>query len=207
MGPTIIIPFRQRHAHLAKFLQHYRRVLKDPFFVIVEQSLAKPFNRGKLLNIGFLEHEERSDYFLFHDVDMLAQNPVDYSYTPHPTLFATNASQFNWKLPSPTYFGGVVGLSSRDYRLCNGHPNEFWGWGGEDNALYYSVLQAGLKPQHRPHRYFSLPHERSHPTGFDLNRLERARRPRLPEDYLANCKYTILKTHPFADGVKLTVSV
>jgi len=40
------------------------------------------------------------------------------------------------RLPYKTLFGGVEGFWSEHYRLINGFPNRFWGWGGEDDDLY-----------------------------------------------------------------------
>ena len=44
----------------------------------IEQADDKPFNRGKLLNVGYtLACDNGCDYFVFHDVDMLPED-VDY---------------------------------------------------------------------------------------------------------------------------------
>ena len=40
------------------------------------------------------------------------------------------------RLAYKTLFGGVEGFWSDHYRLINGFPNRFWGWGGEDDDLY-----------------------------------------------------------------------
>jgi len=34
-----------------------------------------------------------------------------------------------------SFLGGVISVSDKDFRKANGYPNNFWGWGGEDNAL------------------------------------------------------------------------
>jgi beta-1,4-galactosyltransferase 4 len=205
MKLAIIIPFRNRSQHLAKFLQHYRPKLPDAEFIIVEQSIHKQFNRAKLLNIGVLNTD--ADYYAFHDVDMLVQGPHDYSYPENPTLLATNASQFNWQLPFPEYFGGVVLFSRQDFVLCNGFSNNFWGWSGEDNEMYLRVLSCGLKILHRPHRYLSLPHPKSHPTGYDPFKMEQAKQPRKEDDGLSHCEYKILSETTIIGGKKILVEV
>jgi predicted glycosyltransferase involved in capsule biosynthesis len=202
---SIIIPYRNRAAHLAQFLKHYRPRLPKAEFLVIEQSIHKPFNRGLIKNIGALE--SKADYFLFHDVDMLAQGRIDYSYTEHPTHFATHASQFAWKMPHDKYFGGVVGFNRADFEKVNGYSNQFSGWGGEDDSLYYSVLANDLQIVSREHRYLSLPHPKDHPIGYDPVKMELAKRPRLADDGLNNCKYRIIGERQIPQGRIITVDI
>src|SRR5262245_39454385 len=108
---AVLVPYRDREAHLAEFVPHMRQFLSAqgiPFqIVIIEQADPKPFNRGKLLNVGFSLVKDEVDYVCFHDVDML---PIaaDYSYCETPTHLAAQVEQFGWDLPYPEYFGGVV---------------------------------------------------------------------------------------------------
>ena len=80
----VIVPYRGRPTHLRKFKDHITDYLKEKNIsfqlIVVEQSDSLPFNRGKLLNIGFLEAlKKRCDYLVFHDVDML---PLSVDYSP-----------------------------------------------------------------------------------------------------------------------------
>jgi hypothetical protein len=70
---AIIIPYRDRHEHLMAFVPYMESFIKGIKFniVLVEQADKKPFNRGKLLNIGF--SLSRSGWFCFHDIDMLPE--------------------------------------------------------------------------------------------------------------------------------------
>lgn len=205
MNLAIIIPYRNRSQHLAKFLQHYRPRLPAAEFIIVEQSIHKQFNRAKLLNIGVLN--TNADYYAFHDVDMLVQGAYDYSCPASPTLLATNASQFNWQMPFPEYFGGVVLFNKQDFIACNGYSNRFEGWGGEDNEMYNHLQSCGLEISHRPHRYLSLPHPKSHPTGYDPFKMEQAKQPRKDNDGLSHCEYKILSESKIIGGKKILVEV
>lgn len=72
---AIIVPYRDREDHLKEFIPHMNKYLPDAKIVIVEQADEKPFNRGKLLNVGFLETD--FFYYCFHDVDHL---PVSVPY-------------------------------------------------------------------------------------------------------------------------------
>lgn len=207
MNPIIIIPYRDRAAHLAKFLQHYRRLLPNAYYVIVEQTINGLFNRGMLLNIGFIQVEDKSDYFIFHDVDMLVQGIPDYSFTKNPTLLATNASQFNWQLPFPEYFGGVTGINREHFHLINGYPNDFWGWGGEDNAVYYALQAHGLPVIHRPHRYYSLPHMRLNAAGICPIKMQQAKQPRSKYNGLNGLKYAIKADRKILGGLHIVVEI
>ena len=42
------------------------------------------------------------------------------------------------------YFLRAVALSSKDFIRINGYSNTFYGWGGEDDDLYFRVSQAKL---------------------------------------------------------------
>jgi predicted glycosyltransferase involved in capsule biosynthesis len=202
---SIIIPYRNRASHLAQFLKHYRLRLPKAEFLVIEQSIHKPFNRGLIKNIGALNSQ--ADYFIFHDVDMLVQGKADYSYPEHPTHLATHASQFGWKMPQDKYFGGVVAFNRSDFEKTNGYSNQFVGWGGEDDSLYYSVLSAGLQIATREHRYLSLPHPKDHPTGYDPVKMEQAKQPRMPDDGLNNCQYSIVGERTLPQGRIITVDI
>jgi hypothetical protein len=36
---------------------------------------------------------------------------------------------------NPSYMGGVVSWNMNDYLKINGYPNNYWGWGGEDDEM------------------------------------------------------------------------
>jgi hypothetical protein len=88
---AIVVPYRDREEHLRVFLPHMKSYLDKQNVLhniyIIEQEFGKPFNRAKLLNIGFLEADSDCDYFVFHDVDMLPQN-VNYTLQ-HPQVSST----------------------------------------------------------------------------------------------------------------------
>lgn len=164
---SIVVPYRNREQHLAQFVPFMEEYLKGlsgygedfvPQILIVEQEDDKPFNRGKLLNVGFEESKD-CDYFCFHDVDML---PVSSDYSPvdAPTHMATEAEQFGWKLPFEWYFGGVTMFDKESFGKINGFANEYWGWGAEDDDLFARCSTMGIKTYRKPGRYRSLQHDR-----------------------------------------------
>lgn len=155
----LIIPYRNREEHLKKFIPHIQKFLKDfPYHLfIVEQTSEKPFNRGKLLNIGFKLAKSTCDYVCFHDVDMLPVT-ADYSFPEQPTHLATQVGQFAFEMPYPTYFGGVTLFNVTDFEKVNGFCNQYWVWGSEDDDLRARCENVGLKIVSRTGTYISLPH-------------------------------------------------
>jgi hypothetical protein len=142
----IIVPYRDRESHLEKFRDGINSYFKNNKIkyelIIVEQSDDKPFNRGKLLNIGFIKAKEMGcDYIVFHDVDMVPIE-VDYSYSEIPLHLATNFEleyDKSKNLQFDDYFGGVTMFGSETFERINGYSNLYWGWGFEDDDLLFRV--------------------------------------------------------------------
>jgi predicted glycosyltransferase involved in capsule biosynthesis len=160
---AVVVPYRNREEHLKEFIPYMEKVLKEegmPFeILIVEQADSKPFNRAKLLNVGFNEANDY-DYFAFHDVDML---PVDsdYSFPEGPTHLSSEVEQFNWGLPYDGYFGGVTLFDKESFSKINGYSNEYWGWGAEDDDVLHRCMIKGIDTYRKECRYRSLNHDRN----------------------------------------------
>lgn len=187
---AIIVPYRDRPQHLMKFNAYMKvRFINADIFVI-EQADQKPFNRGKLLNIGFLE-AEGYDYYALHDVDML---PVksDYSKPEWPTLLATKVQQFGYKMPFDEYFGGVVLITGEQMKQCNGYHNEFWGWGGEDNSFRDRILATVGKIEKRDCTYNSLQHQRKIDNKLHQKNCDLWQSGVHLENGLSNCNYEVI---------------
>ena len=138
----VIVPYRNRYEHLLKFKMAIQAKLyeaKIPYeLIVVEQDDTANFNRGKLLNVGFIEAEKLGcDYVCFHDVDMIPQK-VDYSYCDHPVHLATQ------DIPFDEYFGGITMFPVEDFKKINGFSNKYWGWGFEDDDLLWRCKMKGI---------------------------------------------------------------
>jgi beta-1,4-galactosyltransferase 1 len=156
---SIIVPYRNREEHLKTFISEIPKKIVGIDFniVIVEQFDEKLFNRAKLLNVGFDYKKNTSDYFCFHDVDMIPMN-VDYTYPDKPYHMATNVGQFGGSVAYPTYYGGVNLFNKEDFIKINGYSNDFWGWGGEDDDLLNRIKKNGFDLYRRTGHYISLRH-------------------------------------------------
>lgn len=194
---NLIIPYRNRRAHLSQFINHYRDSGMDIY--VVEQADDKPFNRAKLLNVGYRE-SAYADYYIFHDVDMLCADGFGIYEPAEVAHLSGRASQFGYRDPyikmgiNSKYFGGVTLFSLEAFVKCDGYSNEFWGWGSEDDEMYNNVRKYGYEVDFRPGRFRSLSHapaDRSmHNQNILLNlsNTEFGRK----DDGLLACKYELV---------------
>jgi hypothetical protein len=152
---AIIVPYRDLHPdqnrakQLAKFLPYMCAFMQDQQFsiYIVEQSRdGRKFNRGKLLNIGYvIARNEKCDSMIFHDVDLLPSPELKPYYTAVPADHQAVHIARVWDRYNKNkhYFGGVVAFSMKGFAAINGFPNNFWGWGGEDDELFKRSEEVG----------------------------------------------------------------
>lgn len=155
---AIIIPYRNREEHLVDFIAHFNKYDNSNIsgsqldVYIIEQNNEDKFNRGLLLNIGYLLAREntRYDRYIFHDVDLFP------SQTIYELYFVEPKKQIHYIVPKEehkynfdTYFGGVVGLTDENFQKVNGFPNNFFGWGGEDDSLYNRITANNIE-MYRP---------------------------------------------------------
>lgn len=171
----IVVPYRNRQQHLTSFQAHvstyFARDKLDsriPYRVtVVEQADGLPFNRGALLNAGFLLGGD-CDYTCFHDVDYL---PIwaDYSYCETPACilwFGLEKRPIRVDDPSTciamdieNVFGGVVLIDNAQFRQAGGFSNSYWGWGYEDLDFKMRLQAEGFPLQRRKGTFQPLDHD------------------------------------------------
>jgi hypothetical protein len=144
---AIIIPFRDSEKDkprtkqlnkLTTFMESYLSGHNYKIFVMEQPNDGHKFNRGQLLNAGFdIASAEGYNNFIFHDVDLLPSEELKPYYenipTDKPVHIAAVWDRYN---KNPSYFGGIVAFTSDMFTKINGYPNNFWGWGGEDDEIY-----------------------------------------------------------------------
>ena len=168
---AIIVPYRDRAAHLQAFLPHMLATLEplraqgrlgDYSIHIIEQPPGAPFNRGKLLNCGAALTAGVADTLVLHDVDYL---PIAADYTPpdRPTRLIWHGLTLREDYDS--FFGAVVAFPRAHFAQANGYSNLYWGWGYEDVELRLRCVLAGLPIGHRDGTFRALPHKHN---GFIL---------------------------------------
>jgi len=123
------------------------KLLKQPI-----SKMAK-FNLGRLKNIGFhISKEENKDednaYYVLSDVDLLPSYELLPKYLEYPKTvihLGNEGTRYNENNSDPKFLGGVISVNENDFMKVNGYPNNFWGWGGEDNALSWRLNKNKIK--------------------------------------------------------------
>ena len=134
-------PQNTRQQHKDKFLEDIQ-ILK-PFgdfdvYLIEQSDDNNNFNIGKLKNIGFqkaIESGIEYDFFIFTDADIIPDRQLaPYYFKPIEGIscLATRGTRYQG---SNCFMGSCIGIDARSYQQINGYPNNFWGWGGEDESL------------------------------------------------------------------------
>lgn len=220
MRLSVIVPYRDRAAHLARFVPHMTATLShlqkcgqlgSYAIHIVEQLGDAPFNRGKLLNCGFSIAQDRSDFVCLHDVDYL---PIlaDYSAVDRPTRLIWHG--LTLREDHETFFGAVVQFPVGQFARTNGYSNGYWGWGFEDVELRLRCRLVGLPIGHRDGTFQALPHPHNGQQGGTAtpaavrNRQRcvaqiRALRDRYRDDGLSSLQFTRQEARALAEGVWL----
>ena len=164
-----------RREQLDIFLEYMQKFLENiPHVLLVQIQSATSvrtyrFNRGLLLNLGFMEAERHGcDVVCFHDVDLL---PPPAFRTLYTTIPHAQPSHLGLLFPRyeqlAQYFGGVLLMTTAQLRAAGGFPNEVWGWGYEDSSLLHryrkvATYERSRDPafqffnQHRHARYVDL---------------------------------------------------
>ena len=212
---TVIVPFREqpqqkRGEQLKKFLKHFEKIGYP--VLVVEQEEGKKFNRGMLLNIG--ADLADSEYVVFHDVDLLPKKVILPYYEVFPDSPVHIGKAWTEKYDSEGFLGGVISISKKDLKSINGFPNNFWGWGGEDDAMRVrmkrkniSVLQPTLREGFKELAHVDT---KSNPDWKNLEKwegmdLERAGK---NKSGLSNLKYKISKKESYSENaMKVTVEI
>ena len=131
----IIIPYRKREKHLKYFIENTVPLLKKYLsfsLIIVEQIDGKPFNRGKLLNIGYDMFKDVGDNFYTHDVDI---NPYEDTIKKIYTKDISDNEIMGIYNSKHQTLGGIIKFKKDVFKKINGFPNNYWGWGVEDKSL------------------------------------------------------------------------
>lgn len=145
---AIIIPYKNREDNLNYLLTHMhpflqRQELEYQIF-IVEQANDELFNKGILMNAGFLEIMSLTsnvtgdvnrtfafDCVIFHDVDLLPEDDRIMYSCPYykPRHLSVAIDKYKYKMAYYRLIGGVLNFRARHFVMANGYSNQYWGWG------------------------------------------------------------------------------
>ncbi|XP_031169602.1 beta-1,4-galactosyltransferase 1 isoform X2 [Sander lucioperca] len=216
---AIIIPFRKREEHLKFWLYYLHPILQrqqlDYGVYVINQDGDETFNRAKLLNIGYVEALKEYDYecFVFSDVDLIPMDDRNtYKCFSQPRHLSVSMDKFGFKLPYNQYFGGVSSLSKEQYLKINGFPNNYWGWGGEDDDIFNRLSSKGMsisRPSGETGKCRMIRHQRdkqNDPNPQRFNRIAHTRET-MHTDGINSLTYRVVKAEKFHLYTLITVDV
>jgi hypothetical protein len=212
---TIVVPYRdqpeqKRLSQLINFNEEFHHI-GWPVLVVEQSQDGKKFNRGALLNIGYDLVD--TDYIIFHDVDLIPKKAILPYYEAFPTS-PIHIGKAITKYDSPSFLGAVISVSKKDYKAVNGFPNNFWGWGGEDDAFRIRLQHAGinvLQPTMKS-GFKEVPHldTRTKTEWKNMEKWEELKKEREGTNTsgLSDLKYDIVKKEQFSPHVlKVVVDI
>ncbi|KAM9456866.1 beta-1,4-galactosyltransferase 1 [Clarias gariepinus] len=216
---AIIIPFRKRDEHLKFWLYYLHPILQrqqlDYGVYIINQDGDETFNRAKLLNVGYAEALKEYDYecFVFSDVDLIPMDDRNtYKCFSQPRHLSVSMDKFGFRLPYNQYFGGVSSMSKEQYLKINGFPNNYWGWGGEDDDIFNRLSSKGMvisRPSGIIGKCRMIRHERDKQNDPNPQRFDRIAHTRetMHTDGINSLSYKVVKVEKDKLFTKITVDV
>ncbi len=179
---SIIVPYRDRAEHLAEFLTGMLKIEQEKEIIIVEQEEGKPFNRGKLLNIGAIY--SKGTHLIMHDVDMI---PMFKEYPIRDGVTQLSSSD----IQTVNYLGGVTMFDSDTFFAIGGYSNNFFSR-AEDNECWFNMRKYRCNYITDHHKFKMLNHARP-AIEFDPALWAKAQRPRF-QDGVQFCEFKILES-------------
>jgi xylosylprotein 4-beta-galactosyltransferase len=149
----VLVPYKNRENELRKFapfIDAYlnRQKIAHEIWILEQSDDDKKFNRGWLINVGFVLSQKKCDYLVMHDVDMLPNATLPYIYPTQtstkekddcfqedPDEYRNNCgfpvSMFNGNHPikwynSAQFIGAVFLLTSQQFINADGFSTDFW---------------------------------------------------------------------------------
>lgn len=164
--------------------------------LICEQNDDEKFNRGKLLNIAFLESEKLFNFpkkYFHMNIDYLFNLNRDF---PLEILNFNNGFIDFYRPPYDVLGGGCL-FDPESYNTINGFPNDLFGWGGEDWAIYNRVIKKNISifyPNNLINSGFIIENNDDKQVTDTTNNeknMELAKRDDINTNGLSSCIYTV----------------
>ncbi|CAF0951649.1 unnamed protein product [Brachionus calyciflorus] len=200
---ALIIPYRNRENILKIFLKNLHPFLQkqqiEYGIYLIEPLQNLTFNRGLLMNIGFIESLKKTNQkwecFMFHDVDLIPEDErIIYSCPEQPRHLSAFVTKFNTIVSGEALFGGVSALTKDQMKKVNGYSNLYFGWGGEDDDFRYRILQNNFKITRYPleiGRYLMIRHTSDQKINSERFNLLKKTVERMKTDGLNSIEYKL----------------
>ncbi len=174
---NVIVPYRNREEHKKNLINVLYKHLENSEVAsfriyVVEQADDQPFNKGCLLNIGFLEtYKSENDYYCFNDVDTLPKSEeAKYQRPPKNTIVHPYG---HWHCLS-----NIFCVDAEAWRNMNGFSTKYWGWGYEDtDALLrakvggVNVVRTGFTERFKSNVYFETDNQTPEEVGRKMGKM------------------------------------
>uniref|UniRef100_A0A4W4GGJ8 Beta-1,4-galactosyltransferase n=1 Tax=Electrophorus electricus TaxID=8005 RepID=A0A4W4GGJ8_ELEEL len=216
---AVIIPYRHREQHLKYWLYYLHPILQrqqlEYGVYVIEQDGEDTFNRAKLLNVGYAEalNDYNYDCFVFSDVDIIPMDDRNtYRCHDQPRHLAVALDKFGFRLPYNQIFGGISAMSKDQYLKINGFPNNYWGWGGEDDDISNRLSIRGMsisRPNVLIGKCKMIHHERDKLNPPNPQRFEKIAHTRetMDTDGINSLTYNVVKVEKDQLFTKITVDI
>ncbi|KAJ0176945.1 hypothetical protein K1T71_006954 [Dendrolimus kikuchii] len=165
---AILVTYRNRQSQLDTFLPYIHSFLRKQNLhykiYLIEQQDESIWNKGVLYNIGAkAAMADKFPCLILHDIDLLPLVESNlYVCTKQPRHMSASIDKFRYVLTYDWLVGGVIAITSEQYKLVNGFSNRFYGWGGEDDDFSTRITSKGLSIVRYPRemsRYTMLLHQ------------------------------------------------
>lgn len=150
--------------------------------IIVEQADDKPFNRGKLLNIGALH--SRGSFICMHDVDHVPNKHTTYEAAGTITQLVHSDIQ------TRDFLGGVTIFLRETFFTLGGYHNDYFSR-AEDNEMVFNIQRRNYHVVHRPQPFTLLNHTRP-AVEFDRKLWDKAKLKRDIYNQLGACEFILV---------------
>jgi hypothetical protein len=148
-----------RESQRRRFIQIMNKIL-EPYcnfhiYIIEQSNDGELFNIGKLKNIGFelANNDQKFSHFIFSDIDTIPDyDLMNYYIKTSKNVISLAIRGTRWEVVDiknkeilKPFLGALLSFSSKLFTKINGYPNNFWGWGGEDDAITNRLFFNGNK--------------------------------------------------------------
>ena len=171
--------------------------------VIVEQYNDEKFNRGILMNAAFnLSLQLNLVYakFIHFNIDYEFNVEADF---PDEIRDFTKGFLELFKPPFPV-LGSACVFDADSYIKCNGFPNDLYGWGGDDWAIYNRIVRLNLPIIENRLLNSGFIHEYDpghiRDTSNNAYNMELAKRNDIESNGLSTCVFDIVGNGEFHNG-------
>lgn len=151
--------------------------------------------------------------FVFSDVDLIPMDDRNtYRCFSQPRHLSVSMDKFGFRLPYNQYFGGVSSMSKEQFLKINGFPNNYWGWGGEDDDIFNRLSSKGMtisRPSGAVGKCKMIRHNRDGGNEDNPQRFDRIAHTRetMNKDGIKTLSYKVVKVEKDQLYTKITVDV